>query len=169
MKFQSVFKYFHSRKCTWTCRLRNGVHFVSVSMCSWYGRLRLHYSMSQGSFCVWAQPMKGSVTTWRFLSSAESIPRMVHGRIPKDMLMVLFCVCFCAKSVFGNGNLKIYLPIPFRVSSPQLGCSASEVTLKAAGKTHHVFSHCCCMFVCLLFFYLYMRCEKWPKKAVQSI
>ena len=24
---------FHSRKCTWKCRLRNGVHFVSASMC----------------------------------------------------------------------------------------------------------------------------------------
>ena len=33
MKFQSEFKHFHSRKCTWTCRLRNGAHFVSASMC----------------------------------------------------------------------------------------------------------------------------------------
>ena len=29
----SEFKQFHSRKCTWKCRLRNGVHFVSASMC----------------------------------------------------------------------------------------------------------------------------------------
>ena len=27
------FKNFHSNKCTWTCRLRNGGHFVSTSMC----------------------------------------------------------------------------------------------------------------------------------------
>ena len=33
VKFQSEFKHFHSRKCTWTCRLWNGVHFVSASMC----------------------------------------------------------------------------------------------------------------------------------------
>ena len=33
MKFWSKFKYFHSRKCIWKCRLRNGVHFVSVTMC----------------------------------------------------------------------------------------------------------------------------------------
>ena len=24
---------FHSRKCVWKCRLRNGGHFVSASMC----------------------------------------------------------------------------------------------------------------------------------------
>ena len=29
------FKYCHSRKCTWKCRLRNGVHFVSASMCKY--------------------------------------------------------------------------------------------------------------------------------------
>ena len=26
MKFESEFKHFHSRKCIWKCRLRNGVH-----------------------------------------------------------------------------------------------------------------------------------------------
>ena len=36
MKFQSEFKHFHSRKCTWTCRLWNGVHFVSASKCENY-------------------------------------------------------------------------------------------------------------------------------------
>ena len=30
---KSEFKHFHSRKCTWKCRLRNGIHFVSASMC----------------------------------------------------------------------------------------------------------------------------------------
>ena len=33
MKFQSEFKHFHSRKCTLKTRLRNGIHFVSASMC----------------------------------------------------------------------------------------------------------------------------------------
>ena len=33
MKFQSKCKHFHSRKCVWTCRQRNGGHFVSASMC----------------------------------------------------------------------------------------------------------------------------------------
>ena len=33
VKFYSKFKSFHSRKCTWKCRLRNGGHFVSASMC----------------------------------------------------------------------------------------------------------------------------------------
>ena len=28
MKFYLKFKYFHSRKCIWACRLRNGGHFV---------------------------------------------------------------------------------------------------------------------------------------------
>ena len=32
MKFLSEFKHFHSRKCTWNSRLRNGVHFVSASI-----------------------------------------------------------------------------------------------------------------------------------------
>ena len=31
--FWPVFKHFHSRKCNWKCRLWNGVHFVSASMC----------------------------------------------------------------------------------------------------------------------------------------
>ena len=33
VKFYSEFKHFHSTKCTWKCRLRNGVHFVSARMC----------------------------------------------------------------------------------------------------------------------------------------
>ena len=32
MKFYLKFKYFHSRKCVWTCRLRNGSHFVQGEM-----------------------------------------------------------------------------------------------------------------------------------------
>ena len=33
MKFQSKFIYLHSRKSIWICRLVNGGHFVSASMC----------------------------------------------------------------------------------------------------------------------------------------
>ena len=33
VKFQSELKHFHSRKCTWNCRLRNGVHFLLASKC----------------------------------------------------------------------------------------------------------------------------------------
>ena len=33
VKFKSEFKHFRSIKCTWKWRLRNGVHFVSASMC----------------------------------------------------------------------------------------------------------------------------------------
>ena len=33
MKSQSKFKHFHSWKCIWKCRLGNGGHFVSASMC----------------------------------------------------------------------------------------------------------------------------------------
>ena len=33
MKFYSKFTSFHSRRCTGKCRLRNGGHFVSASMC----------------------------------------------------------------------------------------------------------------------------------------
>ena len=32
--FLSKFKHFHSRKCTWKCRLRKGGNFASASMCS---------------------------------------------------------------------------------------------------------------------------------------
>ena len=32
MKFYLKFKYFHSRKCIWTCHLRNGSHFVQGEM-----------------------------------------------------------------------------------------------------------------------------------------
>ena len=32
MKFYLKFKYFHSRKCLWTCRPRNGSHFVQGEM-----------------------------------------------------------------------------------------------------------------------------------------
>ena len=31
--FKKMHLHFHSRKCIWKCRLRNGVHFVSASMC----------------------------------------------------------------------------------------------------------------------------------------
>ena len=33
VKFHLRFKSFHSRKCTWKCRLRSGVHFISASVC----------------------------------------------------------------------------------------------------------------------------------------
>ena len=33
VKFKSKFYHIHSRKCLWRCRLRNGVRFVSASMC----------------------------------------------------------------------------------------------------------------------------------------
>ena len=33
MKLRLKFKSFHSRTCTWKCRLWNGGHFVSASMC----------------------------------------------------------------------------------------------------------------------------------------
>ena len=33
VKFYLKFKSFHSWKCIWKCRLRNGGHFVSASMC----------------------------------------------------------------------------------------------------------------------------------------
>ena len=33
VKFYLKFKSFHSMKSTWKCRLRNGGHFVSASMC----------------------------------------------------------------------------------------------------------------------------------------
>ena len=33
MKYYSKFIHFHSRKCMWKCRVRNGGHFVSASMC----------------------------------------------------------------------------------------------------------------------------------------
>ena len=33
VKFYSTFKSFHSRKCNWKYRLRNGGHSVSASMC----------------------------------------------------------------------------------------------------------------------------------------
>ena len=35
MKFQSNSIHFLSRKCIWKCRLQNGVHFVSASMCKY--------------------------------------------------------------------------------------------------------------------------------------
>ena len=33
VKFELKFKYFHSGKCIWKCRLENGGHLVSASMC----------------------------------------------------------------------------------------------------------------------------------------
>ena len=35
MKFQSEFKHFHSRKCIWKCRLRNGVHLSRPQCVNW--------------------------------------------------------------------------------------------------------------------------------------
>ena len=35
VKFESKYRTFHSRKCTWKCRLESGGHFVSALMCSW--------------------------------------------------------------------------------------------------------------------------------------
>ena len=36
VKFHLKFKSFNSRKCTWKCRLQNGGHIVSASMCYTY-------------------------------------------------------------------------------------------------------------------------------------
>ena len=33
VKYHSKLEHFHSRKCIWKCRLENGGHFVSTSMC----------------------------------------------------------------------------------------------------------------------------------------
>ena len=38
VKSLSKFYHFRSRKCVWKCRLRNGGHFVSASMCSTFYR-----------------------------------------------------------------------------------------------------------------------------------
>ena len=45
MKFWWEFKYFHSRKCTWKCRLRNGIYFVSDAICVKNGGCVLFISM----------------------------------------------------------------------------------------------------------------------------
>ena len=46
MKFQSEFKHFHSRKCTWKCRLRNGVH-LSRPQC-----VKTHLPQPEPHICV---------------------------------------------------------------------------------------------------------------------
>ena len=40
-EFFSEFEHFHLTECTWKCRLRNSVHFVSASMCYFIGPLLL--------------------------------------------------------------------------------------------------------------------------------
>ena len=57
MKFQSIFIHFHSRKSISKCRLENGGHFVSASMCwhteantRWTPLGRRHFQMQ---FCRW--------------------------------------------------------------------------------------------------------------------
>ena len=52
-----------------------------IVQCSavWYGQFSLKYSQQdQGSFLVWAQPMRGGVTMQRLHSLAEPIPRMMR-------------------------------------------------------------------------------------------
>ena len=55
MKFHLKIKYFHSRKCVWTCRLRNGGHFVQGEMSS------LHPQMiSNGCWWVGLGPLRAN-------------------------------------------------------------------------------------------------------------
>ena len=58
VEFWSKFKHFHSAKCIWICRLRNGGHFVSASMC-WFG---------------WSQSRSGKQVT-RYMYKAGIFPR----------------------------------------------------------------------------------------------
>ena len=57
MKFYLKFKYFHSRKCVWTCRLRNGGHFVQGKMRK-YNEAGAHFirskSKNHGADCFFA-------------------------------------------------------------------------------------------------------------------
>ena len=39
-----IHAFFHSRKCIWKCRLRNGVHFVSASICQQYEPDKVQYT-----------------------------------------------------------------------------------------------------------------------------
>ena len=61
MKFKSEIKHFHSRKCTWKCRLRRGVHFISWCLASSHRRLwisgkknpiRNHYHWKKSAFVI---------------------------------------------------------------------------------------------------------------------
>ena len=65
MKFQSEWKHFHSRRCTSKCRLRNGGHFVSASMCQCYchifhSPMRLHIIFIQNHLIniLWTLSLK---------------------------------------------------------------------------------------------------------------
>ena len=46
-RFISKFEHFHSRKCVWMCRLRNGVHLVSASICSYFLQVPHHMPVCQ--------------------------------------------------------------------------------------------------------------------------
>ena len=43
---------FYSRKCIWICRLENGGHFVSASMCQWWQMMRKESGLSSLSWLM---------------------------------------------------------------------------------------------------------------------
>ena len=62
MEYYSIFKLFHSRKCIWKHRLRNGGLFVSASMC-----------LGQSVFCTFlCKYIHGPLVLWWGNSSVTS-------------------------------------------------------------------------------------------------
>ena len=65
MKFYLKFKYFHMRKCIWTCDLQNGSHFVQ-------GRW-VNPNFSGLPLWHWGNPMSWAVSMMVFLLSVLSV------------------------------------------------------------------------------------------------
>ena len=103
MKFQSEFKYFHSRKCTWTCRLRNGVHFVSASMC--YEPPYHPIIQNTGSIIVKHKSFRYELQSSRYVTWIFQICNIFIVEKSHRLMYMCYTVSYCSIDVFFD-NVK---------------------------------------------------------------
>ena len=57
-------EHFHSRKCIWKCRVKNGGHFVWASMCQWMWYWKdIDKGTRLNIFCCYSSYYKGAIAT----------------------------------------------------------------------------------------------------------
>ena len=106
--------HFHSRKCMWKCRLENGVHFVSASMC----KALSHRARDPSQRSAW--PQRPSTPTHFCVSDTECQSLTPHWH---DQLKTTMCeVAFSSEQT----GIMIYIK---RVQKPKIGSWPDNNTL----------------------------------------
>ena len=76
------FTHFHSRRCIWTCRLENGGHFVSASMCK-NVNTNNNYSLT-----MFTSDILSKLANDNSISIYSGFPEMKHRETIKPWLIV---------------------------------------------------------------------------------